>query len=310
MKSRLYKFLTDTMRMTEVYQPVIISELLRNKGSCTKTELALALARYDNLIIEHYKDIVMRWPKKILTKHGIIKYNKSTKTFTLKEGIVDIDDADDELRKAEEKISDWISEKKRKDKSSPEVNPSKRYSVLKRDKQKCQLCGIHSYQRPIDVDHVVPAIKQDKYGKVYKDGAYIHVHSEENLQALCLKCNRAKRDCDDTDFRRIGKLVRDKIPGIIKQEGRNPKLKQLKGKELVSALNDKLVEEYEEYFDEEVPKNSVNELADILEIIYALAYQKGFNKNEFEKLVNNKRKNNGAFENGWFYKGDNSSNIT
>ncbi len=49
--------------MTDVYQPVIIKELLLNDGTCTKAELATALAGHDFTVQEYYERIVMRWPK-------------------------------------------------------------------------------------------------------------------------------------------------------------------------------------------------------------------------------------------------------
>lgn len=53
---------------------------------------------------------------------------------------------------------------------------------------------------PMDVDHIIPSSKANKYGKIQKDGRWIDVNAIENLQALCFACNRGKRDTDTTDF--------------------------------------------------------------------------------------------------------------
>jgi hypothetical protein len=45
--SDLKHFLTATMNMTEVYQPVVIKALLLNHGQSSKDALAAALADYD-----------------------------------------------------------------------------------------------------------------------------------------------------------------------------------------------------------------------------------------------------------------------
>ena len=111
------------------------------------------------------------------------------------------------------------------------------------------MCGISSTLSPIDVDHIVPRSKA-KNGKVKKDGKLILLNSEENLQALCFRCNRAKRDSDDTDFRRTKKLVRDNIPDIIRKSGREPIVKKLSGQTLMSALYEKLVEEHAEFLED------------------------------------------------------------
>lgn len=65
----------------------------------------------------------------------------------------------------------------------------------------------------------------------------------------------------------MGKLVRDGIPSLIKENGGTPKVRVLhKDREYFMALNAKLREElieYEEKFD-------LEELADIIEVVEAL----------------------------------------
>ena len=65
----LITFLTEKMSMTDVYQPVVVKELLTHDGKRTKAQLAAALAQYDLSVQEYYERIVMRWPKITLTKH-------------------------------------------------------------------------------------------------------------------------------------------------------------------------------------------------------------------------------------------------
>ncbi len=79
--SELRIFLTDTMSMSEVYQPVIIKELLENGGSCSKDQLAARLADHDASVQEYYQKILMRWPKTTLTKHGVVEYDRASKSF-------------------------------------------------------------------------------------------------------------------------------------------------------------------------------------------------------------------------------------
>jgi hypothetical protein len=81
--SPLLEFLQNKMTMTEVYQPVVIKELLVRGGKCSKNEIALALARYDQTVLEYYRKILMRWPKITLVKHGVITYNRIGELFEI-----------------------------------------------------------------------------------------------------------------------------------------------------------------------------------------------------------------------------------
>ncbi|MDD6200028.1 MAG: nucleoside triphosphate pyrophosphohydrolase, partial [Firmicutes bacterium] len=62
------------------------------------------------------------------------------------------------------------------------------------------------------------------------------------------------------------KLVRDKIPELIAAGGETPVIRVLEDGEYLSRLEDKLEEEVAEYRQSGEPE----ELADILEVVYAL----------------------------------------
>jgi ATP adenylyltransferase len=67
------------------------------------------------------------------------------------------------------------------------IPDSLRFLVLKAAGGCCPLCRISAKERPIDVDHIIP---RSRGGKT----------ELANLQALCSKCNRSKRNQDETDF--------------------------------------------------------------------------------------------------------------
>lgn len=92
------------------------------------------------------------------------------------------------------------------------------------------------------------------------------------------------------------KLVRDKIPQIIKESGRDSLCRCLSAEEMAVYLEKKLTEEVEEYY----YSKSLEELADILEVIYALAEMQGCDKLELEELRLQKETKNRAFKNGIF----------
>jgi predicted house-cleaning noncanonical NTP pyrophosphatase (MazG superfamily) len=87
------------------------------------------------------------------------------------------------------------------------------------------------------------------------------------------------------------KLVRDKIPEIIAANGGQAVTKVLENEEYLQELIKKLGEEYEE-FKADV---SVEELADLQEVILALADTIA-NRNELEKVRAQKASNRGTFK--------------
>lgn len=94
------------------------------------------------------------------------------------------------------------------------------------------------------------------------------------------------------------KLVRDKIPQIIENDRRTCDIRVLDDTEMIETLVNKLKEEVTEF----EADNNLEELADILEVVYELAKRLGFNKSnlEDERLV--KRRERGGFENNMFLK--------
>lgn len=88
------------------------------------------------------------------------------------------------------------------------------------------------------------------------------------------------------------KLVRDKIPEIIEQNGGKAEIRVLSDEEYRAYLEAKLDEEAGEYHRE---KNA-EELADILEVVYALAASIGCSKEELLELYQKKHDARGGFE--------------
>ena len=92
------------------------------------------------------------------------------------------------------------------------------------------------------------------------------------------------------------KMVRDKIPQIIKDQGEVPHIRILSDAEYSEALDQKLKEETGEFFAEK----NLEELADILEVVYAQAENLGFTKEELHVCYERKHKKRGGFHNRVF----------
>ncbi len=88
------------------------------------------------------------------------------------------------------------------------------------------------------------------------------------------------------------KLVRDNIPEIIERSGARAVIRRLSDLEYREALNNKLLEEVNEYLADE----NAEELADIAEVIHAILALKGMTAEAFEALRKQKRAHSGGFE--------------
>ncbi len=92
------------------------------------------------------------------------------------------------------------------------------------------------------------------------------------------------------------KLVRDKIPEIIERDGKRCDIRILDSAEYLKMLDSKLDEEVKEYH---VDQN-LEELADVLEVLYALAKARGYSIEELEALRAEKAEKRGGFEKRMF----------
>lgn len=88
------------------------------------------------------------------------------------------------------------------------------------------------------------------------------------------------------------KAIRDKIPEIIKATGKTPVVETVDPEVFARYLNEKLEEELNEYRKE----GSIEELADLVEVVYGLLHLKGITVQEFEVIRTEKAKKRGGFE--------------
>ncbi|MGM0775951.1 MAG: nucleoside triphosphate pyrophosphohydrolase [Bacillota bacterium] len=92
------------------------------------------------------------------------------------------------------------------------------------------------------------------------------------------------------------KLVRDRIPEIIEGTGKRYSSKTLNKSEFIKELRRKSFEELEEYTNAENDEEALEELADLLEIIHALAETHGASFDRVEELRKRKVENRGRFK--------------
>lgn len=88
------------------------------------------------------------------------------------------------------------------------------------------------------------------------------------------------------------KLIRDKIPEIIEDAGKEYEVRKLDDEEYHQKLKEKLQEEVDEYLE----TNDFEELADILEVLHALANSYCKDISDLENLSLEKANERGAFD--------------
>lgn len=90
---------------------------------------------------------------------------------------------------------------------------------------------------------------------------------------------------------KYNKLIRDRIPEIIAKNGQTARVRVLTDEEYLAKLDEKLGEELAEY----LADGDVEELADLLEVIYAAALARGTTEEQLDEIRRKKAEERGAF---------------
>jgi len=93
-------------------------------------------------------------------------------------------------------------------------------------------------------------------------------------------------------MKQFNKLVRDRIPEIIENNGEFAKVRILEDEEYINELNIKLKEEVNEYLID----NNIEEIAEIMEVLLAILKFNKIEYDEFEKIRTSKVQKRGAFD--------------
>ena len=87
------------------------------------------------------------------------------------------------------------------------------------------------------------------------------------------------------------KLIRHRFPEIIETQGQCCIVKQLSDEEYLKMVDAKLDEELAEYHKDQ----NLEELADLLEVIFAAAEARGYTKEQLESVRSEKEAQRGVF---------------
>ena len=200
----LVDFLENRMRMSHIYQPVMLMTLLESEGRASTGEIARSILSHDESQIEYYEDVTKNMVGRVLRRHGIVQ--KEDGGYSLVgfehlseqqvEHLVHVCEGKLDEHKAKRGRSIWQHRKL----SAGYISGTVRYEVLKRAQFRCELCGVSADVRALEVDHIVP---RNRGG----------TDNPDNLQALCYSCNSMKRDRDATDFREVRESYEHREPG-------------------------------------------------------------------------------------------------
>lgn len=90
------------------------------------------------------------------------------------------------------------------------------------------------------------------------------------------------------------KLVRDLIPEVIKATGKECDIEIAAKEDRAELLEDKLMEEVNEY----IADKNLEELADIMEVLFGIAHNLGYSEEDLLKKREEKLKERGGFKDG------------
>ena len=95
-------------------------------------------------------------------------------------------------------------------------------------------------------------------------------------------------------MRSYNKLVRDLIPDVIKASGKECEIEIAQLQERAELLEAKLMEEVNEYLEDK----NLEELADIMEVLFGLAHNLGYTEEDLLNKREEKLKERGGFKEG------------
>lgn len=95
-------------------------------------------------------------------------------------------------------------------------------------------------------------------------------------------------------MKEYNKLVRDKIPEIIRADGKECEIRVAEGKEKYELLEKKLMEEVNEFLEDK----NLEELADVMEVLFGLAREIGYSEEDLIREREEKKRERGGFKDG------------
>jgi ATP adenylyltransferase len=195
----LLDFIQNQMRMSHIYQPVMLMTLIKNHGQASVRKIAKQFAQRDEGLIEYYSKITKEMPGRVIGhNHGIVTAIRGERNSIVGYSLNGYADLKEEqkaliLKICESKYEEYLDRRgqqiyQHRRMATGYISGTLKYEVLKRARYRCELCGVSAAEIALEVDHIQP--------RSLGGGDEL-----TNLQALCYRCNAQKSNRDDTDFR-------------------------------------------------------------------------------------------------------------
>ncbi|AWN41166.1 HIT domain-containing protein [Methylobacterium durans] len=191
----LRRFITEQMRMSHIYQPLMLKALLEGGGWASTRTVASAFLERDESQIDYYSEIVKRMPGRVLAAHGLVEREGSGFRLIPDALALSEEEKAQLLRLCDDAVAAYVEKRGKRLYAHRQaalgfISGNDRYEVLKGAGYRCELCGVPADERFLHVDHIIPRR---------------HGGSDDraNLQALCYQCNGNKGAKDATDFRAV-----------------------------------------------------------------------------------------------------------
>jgi diadenosine tetraphosphate (Ap4A) HIT family hydrolase len=232
----LIDFVENRMRMSHIYQPVMLMTLIRAGGTATVQEIATQFAQRDQALIDYYAKITKEMPGRVLGKnHGLVKTIRGERNAIVAYSLRGYEDLSPEQRNVllaacRAKYEEYLDRRGRsiyehRRMSTGYISGTLKYEVFKRARYRCELCGISAAEVAMEVDHIQPRSLGGS-------------DDLSNLQALCYRCNSRKSNRDNTDFRENRTLYEIRESSCIFCEVKNDR-SMVKETELAYVIRDR-----------------------------------------------------------------------
>ncbi len=151
--NHLRDFIQKRMRMSHIYQPVMIRELLKSGGKASIRSIAAAFLMRDESQFEYYEQITKNMPGKVLAKHGVVVRDGDQYRLATDPSSLSSKERDELVRLCDAAISAYLSKRgtavyDHRRAAVGYLSGSLRYEVLKHAGFRCDCAAFRQMREP------------------------------------------------------------------------------------------------------------------------------------------------------------------
>ena len=151
----LVQFIERDMRMSHVYQPVMLRLLLGRNGRASVQDVARALLKEDRSQLEYYSEITKNMVGPVLANRAVVKREGEDYELLGYDNLT-AEQVQELNAICDRKLAEYIARRgeaiwENRRRSAGYVSGTLRYEVLKNAKFRCELCGIPADERALEV---------------------------------------------------------------------------------------------------------------------------------------------------------------